>query len=177
MDEKIAQAIKEEVATRMKEIAKLREETSKEKGYEFRFLSEAELYAKLQRTDSPYFYAMGWTSGTSGSTASISLYFANPSTDPNHNFVFVSTYFGVANFLADEGVALTGRYPYPDWPVLGSERQFLSPGASSSVSFTYQIPPSAVRPNTYFINSSLWKNEFFGQGPLFDRAGADIRVS
>ncbi len=174
MEAETQELISREIETRLGEIAEIQREQERKEDWEFRALTQPELAVKLQRTNSPYFYAMGWTSGTSGSSGSISYWFANPLTDPNQNFVYVSTYFGVANFLADEGVALSGRYD--DWPVLGSERQFLAPGASASVNFSYSVPGSVVRPNTYFINGNLWKNDFFGQGPLFDRAGAYIRL-
>ncbi|UCH95210.1 MAG: hypothetical protein JSV88_33885 [Candidatus Aminicenantes bacterium] len=167
--------IREEVDRRLKEIDQLKKEAQKKK-FEFESLGEMELIKKIQRSKSPYVGAQWWTSNASpGDLISYSVFIANPIGDPSHSDVFVSIFFGVANFLNNIGAGLSGRYT--GWPVLTSERFTLNAGASTTKTFSIQIPTGIVTSTTYFGNGVVWKRCFYDVGDYFDRSAFYINVT
>jgi hypothetical protein len=173
MDDEKQRQIKEEVGKRLREIEQHKEDAEK-KSFEFASLNEFELAKKLQRTKSPYIYAMGWNPhGTPGSSISAYVYIANPSSDPYQVSLYLSLFFGVANFL-EIGEALDSRLK--EWPVLTSPSVSLAPGESRYLKFDYQIPTGITTGTTYLANPVLWKCNYFDVGDIFDRATFYVNV-
>lgn len=173
MDIEKERQIKEEVGKRLREIQQHKEDAEK-KNLEFASLNEFELAKKLQSTKSPYFYALGWSPhGTPGGSTSCTVYIANPSSDPYQVSLYVSLFFGVANFL-DIGEALDSRLT--EWPVLTSPSVNLAPGESRYLKFDIEIPTGIPTGTIYLGNPVLWKCNYFDVGDVFDRATFYINV-
>lgn len=164
---KSEQEIRREVEQRKRELEMLREE-ARQQGLAFSGLSEEELVKKIRResTQSPYIYGQGWTSGTTpGAFASYTVYISNP--DPvGYHTMFVSIFFGAANFLDDIGEGLSGRDT--KWPYLSSAPFSLAAGATTNKAFSYTTP-TGVPPSTYLGNAVVWRGELHDKGIYLDR--------
>lgn len=138
----------------LSEIANL-EKKAKEEGLEFTSLSKNEIIDKLlgKTSRSPFIYLQIWTpSGQPGQTRSYKVGIHNPDSFIQAG-LFVSVFFGIANFLPDIGVGLCGRYY--QWPVLSSGMFNLGADQSTTKSFSYKIP-NDIPLTTYLGNSVLW---------------------
>lgn len=168
--------VKIEVERKLEEIKYL-EKDALSKGLAFSAPNEQELNRKIKRetADSPYIYAQSWTSGSSpGSPALYIVHTSNP--DPNSYYpMFVSIFFGVANFLNDIGEGIGTRRDV-NWPYISSEPFFLGSGASSSIRFDYTTP-SGVSLGTYLGNSIVWRGSLHDKGTYFDRGLFYITLS
>jgi hypothetical protein len=159
--------VKAELERRLEEIELLRQQ-AQQQGLAFSAPTREQLEKKIrgEASDSPYIYSMSWTSGTTpGSAAYFQLWIANP--DPAGYYpVFVSVFFGVANFfsnVADGFIARDDR-----WPFLSSPPFSLTSGATGTQSFNYTTPSTVPR-STYLGNAVIWRGEFHDQGAYFDR--------
>lgn len=152
------------------------EKRAKEEGLEFTSLSKKEIIDKLlgKTSKSPFIYYQGWTSGGHpGQTRSYNVGIHNPDSF-TQVWLFVSVFFGIANFLPDIGVGLCGRYY--QWPVLSSGMFNLSAGQSTTKSFSYTIP-NDISLTTYLGNSVLWKWHPHDIGQYFDRGCFYLNVT
>jgi hypothetical protein len=159
--------IAEELERRLEEIELLRQQ-AQQRGLAFSAPTETELEKKIrgESSNSPHIYAESWTSGAApGSSAYYQAWIANP--DPVvYSPVFLSVFFGVANFFEDIADGFTGRDDR--WPYLSSPPILLVAGATSTQSFNYTLP-NTVPISTYLGNAVLWKGDFFNKGAYFDR--------
>jgi hypothetical protein len=175
VEKKAEDEIRREVEQRLQEIELLRRE-AQARGLSFESLSEEELVRKVSResAQSPYFYGQSWTSGTTpGSSASLIVTMANP--DPVGYYpLFVTIFFGMANFLNEVGLGPAGRHP--EWPYLSSAPFGLVVGASTSQSFAYQTP-TGIPLGTYTGNAVLWRGQYFDQGSYLDRTFFQVTLS
>jgi hypothetical protein len=165
MQKKSEQDFQREVEQRLREI-ELLEQEARQQGLGFSGLNEEGLRKKLQRESSPYIYSQSWTPATTaGSSANYSVYIANP--DPaGHYPVFVSIFFGAANFLDDIGEGLNSRDTR--WPYLSTGPFSLAPGGNSNKTF-FCTTPTGVPPSTYVGNAVVWRGDFHDRGVYFDR--------
>jgi hypothetical protein len=164
------------------EVSKIQEEMemivheAKMKGLEYSVLSEEELVRKIKRetSKSPYIYAQSWTSGTHpGSPAVYTVYISNP--DPGSYYpMFVTIFFGLANFLNDISGGLAARNT--DWPYISSESFSLASGSRTSKTFRYTTPASAAL-GTYLGNSIVWRGQWHDKGTYFDRGLFRVTLS
>jgi hypothetical protein len=110
MAERSEQDIDREVERLRREIELLREE-AQHQGLSFSSLSEEDLVRKTrgETSRSPFIFSQGWSSRVQpGSSASYSISLSNP--DPTDYYpLFVTIFFGAANFLDDIGEGLSGR--------------------------------------------------------------------
>lgn len=170
---KTAAMVKKELAERLADIERARREAEAKK-LEFRALDEKALLQRIKRqtAKSPHIFSVAWTSAAApGTASSLRVWFANP--DPRHyGSLFVSAFFGLGNFFADQALAWIGRDER--WPVLGSPYSSLAPGASADSSFAWTIP--SVPKGTYYGNALLWQADWFGRGTLFDQASFEVQV-
>jgi hypothetical protein len=114
----------------------------------------------------------GWSGGTPGDPTSVEIYISNP--DPTvHTYLFVSVFFGVANFVGDIAMALAGRDTR--WPLLTSPPFTMAAGTIVSQTFTYLVPPG-IPSSTYLGNGVLWKANHLDQGVYFDRNLFNVAV-
>jgi hypothetical protein len=160
------------IEQRLREIEVLRE-AAQQQGLTFAALTEEELYRKVRGEESgeessrsPYIYswAYSYAPSSGGASGSCEFHIANP--DPRSHFpLFVSIFFGVANFLDDIGEGLIGRDQR--WPYL-SKVFGLAAGATTKQDFNFTTP--AFPPSTYIGNAVLWKGDPLGKGDYFDRA-------
>lgn len=170
------QDVNREVERRLEEISLLRD-VAQQQGLAFSGLSEEVLVRKVRResSSSPYIYAQGWTSTVGpGATASYSVYISNP--DPSGYYpMFVSIFFGAANFLDDVGEGLSGRDTR--WPYLSSRAFVLAGnGATTTQNFSYTAP-TGVPLSTYLGNSVLWRGDFHDKGAYLDRGLFYVNLS
>jgi hypothetical protein len=159
--------VKEELERRLEEIERL-ERQARQRGVAFAAPTPEQLEKKIrgETSNSPYFYAMGWVSGTTpGSGASIDVWIANPDA-VGYEPVFVSVFFGVANFFDNVADGFVGRDNR--WPYLSSRPFNLAAGATTTELFTYTTP-STVPSSTYLGNAVLWRGDLFDKGVYFDR--------
>jgi hypothetical protein len=166
--------IRREVDQRLQELEYLRQQAVG-RGLKFTALTEEELTRKASRETarSPYIFAQGWTSGTTpGSTANYTVSVANP--DPDGYYpLFVTIFFGLANFLTDVGGGPPGRNP--EWPYVSSEAFSLLSGQSANQSFTYTTP-TTVPLGTYLGNAVFWRGEYHDQGSYLDRGLFEVTL-
>jgi hypothetical protein len=80
--------------------------------------------------------------------------------------LFVTIFFGMANFLGDIGFGPAGRNP--EWPYISSPPFSLAGGASTNQAFSYQVP-SGIPLGTYTGNPVLWRGDSWGVGAYLDR--------
>jgi len=174
MPRKSDQEVRHEVGQRLKEVALLKEE-ARDLGLKFSSVPEERLAAKIrgEAAKSPYIYAQSWTSGTTiGASAYYTVYVSNP--DPvGYNPVFVSVFFGAANFLDDIAEALAGRDDR--WPYLSTSPFGLAAAATTSKTFNYSVP-TGIAVSTYLGNSLVWKGEYHDKGSYFDRGFFDVSL-
>jgi hypothetical protein len=167
--------LKIELSKRMEEIELIVHE-ARMKGLEYSVLTEAELVRKIKRetSKSPYIYGQSWTSGTHpGSPANYNVYISNP--DPGGYYpMFVSIFFGLANFLDDIGDGLGGRNT--DWPYISTEPFSLASGATATKTFNYTTPAGAAL-GTYLGNSIVWRGQWHDKGTYFDRGLFRVTLS
>lgn len=175
MEKKTEKEVRQEVDQRLREIALLKEEIQHQ-GLVFSCLNESQLTRKVkgESSKSPYIYAQGWTSGTTpGSAAVYTVYIANP--DPASYYpMFVSIFFGVANFLDDIGAGLSGRDTR--WPYLSTAPFSLAAGATTSKTFNY-ITPAGIALSTYMGNSVVWRGDWHDKGAYLDRGLFSVTLS
>jgi hypothetical protein len=161
--------VKAELERRLEEIELLRAQ-AQQQGLAFSAPQPEQLEKKIRgdTADSPYIYGMSWTSGTApGTAAYFSASVANP--DPGGYYpVFVSVFFGVANFFDNIADGIVGRDDR--WPYLSSAPFTLGAGGTSTPSFNYTTPTTVPR-STYLGNAVLWRGEFHDKGAYFDRGG------
>ena len=159
--------VREELERRLEEIEVLRQQ-AQQQGLAFSAPTREQLEKKIrgESADSPYIYSMGWTSGTApGSAASYQVWISNPD-GAGYYPVFVSVFFGVANFfdnIADGIIARDDR-----WPYLSSPPFSLAAGATATQSFSYTTPSTVPR-STYLGNAVVWRGELHDKGLYFDR--------
>ncbi len=174
MVERSEQDINRQVEQLLREIELLKEE-AQHQGLSFSSLSEEDLVRKVrgETSSSPFIFGQGWTSRTSpGSSALYRVNFSNP--DPTgYSPVFVTIFFGAANFLDDIGEGLSGRDLR--WPYLSSQGVGLASGASREQTFQYTTPTN-VPLSTYLGNSVLWRGEYHDKGAYFDRGLFDVTL-
>ena len=166
--------VKEEIERRLEEIELLRQQ-AQQQGLAFSAPTREQLEKKVrgETSNSPYIYSMSWTSGTLlGNPAYFQVWMANP--DPGGYYaVFVSVFFGVANFfdnIADGLIARDVR-----WPYLSSPGFSMLAGGTVTQSFNYTTPSSVPR-STYLGNVVLWRMEYHDKGAYFDRGGFDVTL-
>src|SRR5215212_6051060 len=109
MAEKSEQDINREVEQRLQEIELLREE-AQHKGLSFASLSEEQLTKRIrgESSESPFIYTEMWTSlAHRGAAASYTVTISNPDLTSYYP-LFVSIFFGAANFLDDIGEGISG---------------------------------------------------------------------
>jgi hypothetical protein len=159
--------VQKELALRLEEIEVLRRQ-AQQQGLAFSAPSREQLERKIrgETSNSPYIYSMSWTSGTTpGSPAYYNVSVSNP--DPQGYYpMFVSVFFGVANFfdnIADGLIARDDR-----WPFLSSAPFNLAAGGTSTQSFSYTTP-AAVPRSTYCGNAVVWRGELHDKGAYADR--------
>jgi hypothetical protein len=87
--------------------------------------------------------------------------------------LFVSIFFGAANFLDDIAEALSGRDDR--WPYLSTPPFSLAAGATTNKTFNYTIP-TGIFVSTYLGNSVVWRGEYHDKGSYFDRGLFDVSV-
>lgn len=174
MEKRAEDEIRREVDRRLQEIEMQRREAQAQ-GLSFAALSEEELTNKLTResANSPYIYASSWVSGTQpGTQGFYSVFFAN--TGEREYFpVFVTIFFGMANFMADISLGPAARHT--EWPYLSSAAFGLPQSVAKSASFTYQTPTN-VALGTYTGNAVLWGGERHDRGYYMDRAVFEVRL-
>jgi hypothetical protein len=159
--------VKAELERRLEEIELLRQQ-AQQQGLAFSAPTTEQLEKKIrgEGADSPYIYSMSWTSGTTpGSPAYFQVWISNPD-GAGYYPVFVSVFFGVANFfenVADGFIARDDR-----WPYLSSPPFSLTSMATGTQSFNYTTP-SAVLRSTYLGNAVVWRGDFHDKGVYFDR--------
>jgi hypothetical protein len=167
--------VKDEVQRRLEEIGHLKEH-AQQQGLAFSSATEEQLAKKIrgETAKSPYIYSQSWTSGTtSGSAASYRVWVANP--DPTAYFpVYVTVFFGLANFFDDLSEALDARDGR--WPYLSSPRTFLTAGGTMSPVFNYTTP-TGVPAGTYLGNAVLWAGDWHDRGTYFDRGLFDVALT
>lgn len=169
------QEVTKEVERRLEEIELLKRQ-AEQQGLAFSAPSREHLERKIrgETAQSPFIYAMGWTSGTTpGSAATYQLWMSNP--DPVGYYpVFVSVYFGVANFFDNIANGIIGRDDR--WPFLSSPPFAMAAGATATQAFTYTTPASVPR-STYLGNSVVWRGEYHDKGAYFDRGLFNVTLS
>lgn len=157
------------------EIELLRREAG-DQGLAFSALTEDELVGREsgQTSSSPYIYSQSWTSGTSaGNPAVYRVYVRNP--DPSGYYpLFVTIFFGLANFLTDVGHGPAGRDPR--WPYVSSAGFSLVSGATTNQTFNYVVPASSPS-GTHTGNAVLWRGQYHDQGDYLDRGLFPVTVS
>lgn len=174
MEQKTKEQVKMEVEQRLREIVLLKQEFEQQR-LKFSSLSEEEIVKKIQgeSTNSPYIYAQGWVSGTApGSPANYTVYIANPDA-VGYYPLYVSIFFGVANFLADIGEGLSGRDDR--WPYLSTAAFGLAAGATTNKTLNYTTP-AGVPLSTYMGNAIVWRGDFHDQGAYLDRGLFDVTL-
>jgi hypothetical protein len=174
MAERSEQDIDREVERLRREIELLKEE-AQHRGLSFSSLSEEDLVRKTrgETSRSPFIFAQGWSSGVGpGSSASYSVSLSNP--DPTGYFpLYVTIFFGAANFLDDIGEGISGRDLR--WPYLTSAAFGLASGATTTRNFQYTIPTN-IPLSTYPGNAVFWRGNFHDKGTFFDRGLFDVTV-
>ncbi len=174
MPKKPDQEIRRELEQRLKEIALFKQE-AQANGLKFSSTSEEQIIKKLrgETGNSPYIYAQSWVSGTSiGAVANYTVYISNP--DPTGYYpLFVSIFFGAANFLDDIAEALAGRDNR--WPYLSSAPFSLAAGGTTSKTF-YYTSPTAITASTYLGNSVVWRGDYHDKGLYLDRGLFDVSL-
>jgi hypothetical protein len=172
---KSPQEVTREVQRRLEEIEHLREQ-AQQQGLAFSSPTEEQLTRKIKAETgrSPYIYAQAWTSAaTPGSAASYYVYAAN--SDPLAYFpVYVTIFFGLANFFDDLAEALDARDRR--WPYVSSARTYLAAGTAMNTVFNFTTP-TGIAFGTYLGNSILWRGEWHDQGTYFDRGLFDVALS
>jgi hypothetical protein len=167
MAKKSDREAKAELERRLEEIAQLQQQAHGQ-GLAFSAPTEEQLMKKIrgESGNSPYIYSQSWTSGTSGgSTAYYWLWAANP--DPAGYYpVFVTIFFGLANFFADLGEGIDARDTR--WPYISSDGVVLSAGATTNPRFMYTTPVG-LPAGTYLGNAVLWRGDHHDRGQYFDR--------
>src|SRR5919112_1028198 len=166
MAERSAQDIDREV--------ELLKEEAQHQGFRFSSLSEEDLVRKIrgETSRSPFILGEGWSHGTPGSSASYSVSLSNP--DPTGYYpLYVTIFFGAANFLDDIGEAISGRDLR--WPYLTSQAFGLASGATTTRNFQYTIPTN-IPLSTYPGNAVFWRGSFHDKGTFFDRGFFDVSV-
>jgi hypothetical protein len=167
MEGKSEEEVRQEVEQRLREIELLREE-AQQQGLSFHSLSEEELARKIrgESSQSPYGFSLSWTSGTSpGSPAIFTVNISNPD-GIGYYPLFVTVFFGAANFLDDIGEGISGRDTR--WPYLTSRPFSLAAGATAKQTFNYTTP-TGVPLTTSTGNSVLWLANYDDKGTYFDR--------
>jgi hypothetical protein len=164
---KAEQLVKNEVRRRAEEIELLKQQ-AQQQGLAFSAPSKEQLDKKIrgESADSPYIYAMSWTSGTPlGGPAYYQVWMSNP--DPTSYYpVFVSVFFGVANFFDSIADGVIGRDQR--WPYLNSAPFSIASGGTATQTFNYPTPVSVPR-STYLGNAVVWVGDYHDQGRYFDR--------
>jgi hypothetical protein len=160
--------VKDELERRLEEIELLRKQ-AQQQGLAFSAPTQEQLEKKIrgETANSPYIYSMSWTSGTTpGSAAYYQVWIANP--DASYYYpVFVSVFFGVANFFDSIADGIIGRDDR--WPYLSSAPfSMAAGGATATQSFNYTTP-SAVPRSTYLGNAVVWRGDLHDKGSYFDR--------
>jgi len=177
VDKRSDEDIRREVQQRLREIEVLREE-ARDQQLKFTALTEEQLTRKAsgESAHSPYIYAQGWTSGTTpGSTATYSVYVSNP--DPAGYYpLFVTIFFGMANFLGDGELGLGPSARHPEWPYLSSAAFGLAAGATATKSFSYRTP-SPIPLGTYTGNAVLWRGDYHDRGAYLDRGLFEVTLT
>jgi hypothetical protein len=159
--------VKQELERRLEEIELLRQQ-AQQQGLAFSAPTSEQLEKKIrgEAADSPYIYSMSWTSSAApGSAAYYQVWMSNPDA-VGYYPVFVSVFFGVANFfdsIADGIIARDDR-----WPYLSSPPFSFAAGATATQSFNYTTPSTVPR-STYLGNAVVWRGEFHDKGVYFDR--------
>lgn len=174
MKKRTEKDIKQEVERILEEIDILKEK-ARQRGLSFRSLTKEELVKKIrgESSNSPFYYSQAWVSGTSrGGPANFRVWIHNPDNRYYH-FLYVSIFFGVANFLDDIGEGLNGRDTR--WPYLSTESFSLSPGASTSIALDYTVPTD-VPLSTYMGNSVLWEGKWNDKGVYLDRSLFEVTL-
>ena len=170
MAEKSEQDVRQEVEELLQEIERQRE-TAQQQGLRFAARSEEELYRKVrgeESSSSPFIYAhAGGYGGPPGTNDQVAFYVFNP--DPTDYYpLFMSLFFGAANFLDDIGEGLSGRDQR--WPYLHSGPFSIAPGKLWNIFFPYSLPYVPYRPTTGIGNGVLWGGNFMDKGRYYDRS-------
>ena len=135
----------------------------------FTSLTPKEIEKKLKRVKSPMIYFQSWGSTTPGGSFNYNLGIYNP--DPNQEiWMFAHVWVGSGNVDPVEGTFLNNvdtRFPrltLPDFAGLT-----LAPGASTTLSFTINVP-STVETTNYLGNSCLMRFNWHDVGDYLDRS-------
>lgn len=165
--EKTEQHVKQRIEHRLAEIELLKQE-AQQQGLAFSTPTKEQLEKKIRgdTSNSPHIYAQNWTSSTTpGSPAHYQVYVSNP--DPIGYYpMFVSVFFGVANFFDNIADGIAGRDER--WPYLTSAPFSLASAGTSSQAFNYTTPTIAGR-STYVGNAVLWRGDLHDKGAYCDR--------
>jgi hypothetical protein len=186
MAEERSERSEEEVrqdAERLLEALSYLQEEAQQQGLTFVSLSEEEIIRKIrgESSSSPFIAGFGWTSAASPGTWISNNYALIFNPDPTtQSNLFVSLFFGVANFLDDIGEGLSGR-DY-EWPLVSAGPFFVSPHTYTTQGFMYRVPPTAPPTglstnHVHVANVVLWQAEVFGKGTFLDRAYNTFMVS
>ena len=147
MAEKSEQDVRQQVEELLQEIERQRE-TAQQQGLRFAARSEEELYRKVrgeESSSSPFIFAQaGGFGGPPGTNDVVAWYVSNPDATEYYP-LFMSLFFGAANFLDDIGEGLSGRdqrWPYCIRALLALLQE--SYGASSSLT-AYLTFPTALQ--------------------------------
>jgi hypothetical protein len=176
MEGKSEEEVRQEVEQRLREIELLREE-AQQRGLSFHSLSEEKLARKIrgESSSSPYGFALAWVSDTiRGYPAYYEVNISNPD-GIGYYPLFVTVFFGAANFLDDIGEGISGRDT--QWPFLTSYPFGLAPGATVKKTFNYTTPTSVPTLTTSTGNSVLWLANYDDKGTYFDRNLFHITVA
>jgi hypothetical protein len=171
MNRELKQQVEKEIQQHLSEIAAAREDANRH-GHRFACLTEEELSKRIS-DDTPYIGAVGWSGNSRpGDKAYVMIWISNPGPVVQYG-MFVSIFFGIANFVADIGVALAGRDQR--WPVL-STRFTLAAGDTVTPRLTYTVP-RGIPLTEYVGNVVLWQEGGFDTGTYLGRASFDLEVT
>jgi hypothetical protein len=167
MEGKSEEEVRQEVEQRLREIELLRKE-AQQQGLSFHSLSEEELARKIrgESSQSPVAFATSWTSAADrGSSAYFDINISNPDAFEYYP-LFVTVFFGAANFLDDIGEGISGRDTR--WPYLTSRPFGLAGRATIRERFDYTTPFGGPL-TTVTGNWVLWLANPYDKGSYFDR--------
>lgn len=165
---------KQEAKKVMQQITVFKEETE-DRGIKFACATEEEIVTKLRGDPAvlPYIAAHTWDwYAEPGATVRYKCWIYNPDDGQNYNSLYLSLFFGPANFLDDIGEGLIGRDKR--WPYLTIGWFRLNVGQYSTKEFTYTTPD--VPRSTYLGNTLLWHCKTFGKGTYLDRSAFYIKI-
>ena len=165
-----------------KHIKKTLDEIEKEKkkvkkGDNFTAPTEEQLRKKLERTDSPFIYFQSWGPAAPGGTINYSVGITNP--DPVQAiWIFAHVFVGSGNVVSSTGEFLLNvdtRFPrltQPDFAGLN-----LAPGASSTLTFSINIPANVEHPTNYIGNTALFQFNWHDVGTYLDRSVFVMKIN